>query len=78
MCILTRGNTSIAIVYNYSDCRETLEGLDYTGNISITISGHVCQRWEQEPHAHPYIDTFDDRYLSVQSNHSTTQKKVDK
>ena len=49
--------------YIYTDCRNTLEGLGYTGNISTTISGRECQRWDaQEPHKHPYKTTFDERY----------------
>ena len=32
------------------------QDLDYRGQISHTISGKICQRWdEQYPHAHPYL-----------------------
>ncbi|XP_061196141.1 uncharacterized protein LOC133204431 [Saccostrea echinata] len=39
------------------DCRKTREGMEYRGNISITISGKTCQRWDrQKPWTHSYTN----------------------
>ena len=47
----------------FSDCRNTLEGMEYMGRRSVTLSGLTCQRWdEQTPHRHPYKDVIDKRF----------------
>jgi hypothetical protein len=52
------------VLYITVDCRTTLEGLDYSGNISITVSGRTCQQWRhQTPHTHPYTEIRDDRLV---------------
>ena len=40
--------------------------MSYTGNVSVTKNGRVCQRWdEQSPHQHGYItDNFPDSNMS--------------
>ncbi|XP_056018012.1 uncharacterized protein LOC125671577 [Ostrea edulis] len=43
------------IPYCARDCKKTKEGLEYSGNISITNSGKICQRWDrQSPWTHKY------------------------
>ncbi|XP_062576818.1 uncharacterized protein LOC134238715 [Saccostrea cucullata] len=39
------------------DCKISVEGLEYRGNISVTVSGKSCQRWDsQTPHPHGYAE----------------------
>ncbi|XP_041951278.1 plasminogen-like isoform X1 [Alosa sapidissima] len=46
------------------DCMHC-SGEDYRGNISRTVSGYTCQRWDsQTPHSHSYIASLlPDKYL---------------
>ncbi|XP_062620529.1 plasminogen-like, partial [Saccostrea cucullata] len=44
-------------IVSAKDCKISVEGLEYRGNISVTVSGKSCQRWDsQTPHAHRYAD----------------------
>ena len=37
-------------------CRSTPKGVEYEGSLSVTIGGHICQRWDtQYPHKHNEI-----------------------
>lgn len=48
--------SSLPLSFVYSapgDCKVSLDGREYIGNISNTMSGRRCQRWDrQSPHAH--------------------------
>ncbi|KAJ8302241.1 hypothetical protein KUTeg_021228, partial [Tegillarca granosa] len=38
-------------------CKNTDNGIDYRGNVNITVSGKSCQKWKSEtPHRHGYVD----------------------
>ena len=37
----------------YRECKSNMDGSEYVGQISQTIGGRTCQRWdEQTPHRH--------------------------
>uniref|UniRef100_X1YZB8 Kringle domain-containing protein n=1 Tax=Capitella teleta TaxID=283909 RepID=X1YZB8_CAPTE len=47
-------------------CKITAEGVEFTGTLSHTSSGLLCQRWDaQEPHKHSYNSSFRFPELSV-------------
>ena len=38
---------------------STSKGVDYAGNVNVTLSGLPCQSWDlQEPHPHPFTAVF--------------------
>ena len=55
-----------------SQCRLTQRGVEYTGNLSLTMSGTTCQRWDSHtPHAHVNVWAyrFPENNISKASNY---------
>jgi hypothetical protein len=55
----------------FSGCRDTRLGNTYHGYHYLTVSGRLCQRWdEQRPHNHSYTDAtyFPDAKLGDAAN----------
>ena len=45
--------SNFAVIFADTTCYLTSDGRDYHGNVSITVSGLTCQRWDsQSPHGH--------------------------
>ena len=53
------------------ECKTTVAGHEYGGQMTKTVSGTPCQRWDaQKPHAHPIPDDslFPDGDVTSASN----------
>nr|XP_022314627.1 plasminogen-like [Crassostrea virginica] len=64
-------------VITYPNCKLTIEGMEYRGNISVTTSGRKCQRWDSHsPHTHEYDRLFHGG-ASVNKNYCRNPKAND-
>ncbi|XP_056018014.1 uncharacterized protein LOC125668881 isoform X2 [Ostrea edulis] len=56
------------------DCKTSIEGLGYTGNLSITVNGRECQRWDSQiPHSYSYTKYFQGN-VSMHENYCRNSK----
>ena len=52
-------NNSFLFILAGLDCWDGVDSKTYSGNVSVTQSGYVCQDWAaQQPHAHNLTETW--------------------
>ena len=69
--IVSRWASKIMFCHFVTECIYDKKGLGYEGRITKTISGHTCQRWDQQsPHTHSQnVADFPDTSLEDAANY---------